>query len=180
MVLALGLSTDAFAASVASGMRHPRLSRGQILGAALSFGVIEALAPLVGCVVGVRIAKMVDAFDHWIVFFVLAFIGLRMIIRSMDAGRETDSLIASPGPLAVIALAVATAADGASVGLTLAFFGKDTAMTLAVIGLVTFAMAFIGMNLGRAVGQCYARRLGMIGGAGFILVGAQILVTNWA
>src|SRR3546814_11160680 len=66
LILALAMSTDAFAAAVSKGvaLRKPRFSEAVRTG--LIFGVIEALTPIVGWALGSIAAEFVAEWDHWI------------------------------------------------------------------------------------------------------------------
>jgi putative Mn2+ efflux pump MntP len=105
LILAFSLSTDAFAASVAKGARFPNMSFGRIAAIAFSFGALEACAPLVGYLLGMQFAGTIEAFDHWIAFTILGFLGGRMIWISFEEDAE-DSDATIPTVAAVFATAL--------------------------------------------------------------------------
>lgn len=177
-ILAFSLSTDAFAASVANGARAPRMSLARTLGIAASFGLFEALAPLIGYLLGRHFAGMIESVDHWIAFTILAFLGLRMIwvsfkIEASPIGKAVPLSLA-----AILATAMGTSVDATAVGVTLALVETDIALTLLAIGLVTFAMTWIGLRLGREIGRRAGAWAERLGGLGLIAIGSHILVSH--
>ena len=79
-LLAVSLSMDAFAVSVCGGLKiegRERFRGGLIFGA--WFGVFQALMPFVGYELGSHFARVAEAYSHWIIFVILAYIGWNMI-----------------------------------------------------------------------------------------------------
>lgn len=177
MVLALSLSTDAFAASVAKGAKFPNMKLPRIAGIALSFGLLEALAPLIGYLLGKQFAGLIEDFDHWIAFGILGLLGARMIWKSFHAEEEENGS-AAPTAMAVLATALGTSVDATAVGVTLALFSSNIPLTLFVIGLVTFLMTLAGLRLGGVIGARTGQWAELIGGVGLIGIGANILFTH--
>ncbi len=179
VLLAFSLSTDAFAASVAKGARFPNMPLGKTALIAASFGLLEALAPLVGYLLGLQFAGVIEGYDHWIAFTILGFLGARMIWASFD-GERADELAAAPSVAAVFATALGTSVDATAVGVTLALFSNNIPLTLLTIGVVTFAMTLIGLRLGGIVGDRTGKWAELLGGLGLIGLGANILATHLA
>lgn len=177
IVLAFSLSTDAFAAAVAKGARFPGLPLRQTALIALSFGALEALAPLIGYVLGLQFAGVIEDYDHWIAFGILCFLGVRMIVASFDRECAAD-VAAAPTVAAVFATALGTSVDATAVGITLALFSDNIPLTLATIGFVTFAMTLIGLRLGGVIGERTGKWAELFGGLGLIAIGARILQTH--
>jgi manganese efflux pump family protein len=179
LLLAFSLSTDAFAAAVAKGARFPALSFQRCALIALSFGALEALAPLIGYVLGLQFAGAIEDYDHWIAFIILGLLGARMIHASFSRDDNEDVAVsAAPTLTAVVATALGTSVDATAVGVTLAFFSDNIPVTLAAIGAVTFAMTLIGLRLGCVIGERTGKWAELLGGLGLIAIGAKILVTH--
>ena len=182
LVIAFSLSADAFAASIAKGARYPHMSLPRTTAVALGFGVFEALAPLIGYLLGKQFAGANEDYDHWVAFAILGALGVRMIWRSFQEETVTATS-AAPSVAAVVATAIGTSVDATAVGVTLALFSTNIPLTLVAIGVVTFAMTLIGLRLGGVIGKgaggrglsAWAERLG---GLGLIAIGANILVTH--
>lgn len=177
LAVALGLSMDALAVSVAGGMlvREERL-RGAVL-VALYFGGFQALMPVLGWAAGRSFHDLVAAWDHWAAFGLLAFVGAHMIAESLRAEpgeRKSFDL----GAAALLTLAVATSLDALAVGLSLAMLRVSVAVPALVIGAVTAAACFAGFLLGERLGRAFERRVGVLGGVILLAIGAKILVEH--
>jgi putative Mn2+ efflux pump MntP len=177
MILAFSLSTDAFAASVAKGARFPGMSLRRIAGIAFGFGALEALAPLVGFLLGKQFAGAIEDYDHWVAFAILGLLGCRMVWKSFHTEAEQASA-AAPTVWAVIATALGTSVDATAVGITLALFSDNIPLTLFAIGFVTFMMTLMGLRLGGVIGSRTGQWAELIGGIGLIAIGANILITH--
>lgn len=177
IVLAFSLSTDAFAASIAKGARFPSLPVSRVILIALSFGVLEASAPLLGYVLGLQFAGFIEDFDHWIAFGILAALGFRMIWKSFseEATEENGTV---PTVAAVFATALGTSVDATAVGITLALFSDNIPFTLMAIGFVTFVMTLAGLRLGGLIGERIGRWAEFAGGLGLCAIGLNILRTH--
>ena len=175
LVLAVGLSMDAFAVSVCKGLSVPRLriSHGLICGA--YFGAFQALMPLVGWVLGVQFQSLITSVDHWIAFLLLGAIGVNMVRESR---AEEECLDASFTPGAMLPLAVATSIDALAVGVTFAFLRVKILWAVALIGLTTFVTSAAGVKVGAAFGARFRGKAELAGGVILILMGLKILLEH--
>jgi putative Mn2+ efflux pump MntP len=177
LLIGLAMSTDAFAAAIGKGaaMTRPRLP--QALRAGLVFGVIEAITPVIGWLLGTATSRFIDAWDHWIAFGLLAALGLHMIWQGLrlhaDEGRNEADDNGSLLKLAITGLA--TSIDAMAIGVGLAFADVHIAVVAIVIGLCTFVMVTIGVMLGQALGVVIGKRAEIVGGVILIAVGSVIL-----
>jgi putative Mn2+ efflux pump MntP len=80
ILLALGLSMDAFAVSVSNAMCFKGSTRRQTTLTSLSFGVFQGLMPVIGFFAGQLVGKWIGGVDHWIALVLLGFIGGKMRI----------------------------------------------------------------------------------------------------
>ena len=179
-VLALGLSMDAFAVSISNSMCFSGLRRNEAALTSLSFGVFQGLMPVAGYFAGRAFADVVSAFDHWIAFALLGFIGGKMI---WDAVKELRAPEACPVGRAfsyklMVVQAFATSIDALAVGVTFAFLGTDIWTAVAMIGATTFVLSAAGVRIGSAFGEKYASRAELAGGALLIFMGARILLSH--
>lgn len=176
LLLALAMSTDAFAAAIGKGsaLRHPRW--GEALRTGLIFGAIEAVTPLVGWLFGQAAARYVTAWDHWIAFVLLGGLGLRMIRAGLKADEEGDLPRPSRHSFWVLATTgFATSIDAMAVGVGLAFVDVSILPIAAAIGLTTCLMVTAGVMLGRVLGAVAGKRAEIIGGLLLLGIGAAIL-----
>ncbi|MEN3972592.1 manganese efflux pump MntP family protein [Sphingomicrobium sp. XHP0235] len=175
VLLALGLAMDAFAASIARGAGGISRRDGVLL--ALAFGLFQGLMPLIGLLLGDAFAGTIEAFDHWIAFFLLGFIGIQMIREGLDPAEAVEpSRRLTLG--AIVTLAVATSIDAAVAGLTLRFFDPAIGTSLLLIGGVTFVLSIVGFTLGARLGMRIGKRAEMAGGTVLVLLGAKILAEH--
>ena len=176
VAIAFAMSTDAFAAAIAKGAALQRPSWREALRAGVIFGVIEAITPLVGWLIGSAAAKYASAWDHWIAFTLLAGLGARMIwvgFRS-DPG-DVDERPQSHSFWVLALTGLATSIDALTVGVGLAFVDVSIGWVAAAIGLATFTMVTVGVMLGRALGTLVGRRAEIVGGVLLICIGAAIV-----
>lgn len=175
-LLALAMSTDAFAAAVGKGtaLQKPRWSEALRTGAI--FGVIEAITPIVGWALGYAASSYVKSWDHWIAFTLLSLLGVRMIVAALKApGEEEAEKPARHGFWLLAITGIATSIDAMAVGVGLAFLDASILPVAAAIGLATFAMVTIGVMVGRLLGNIAGRWAEAIGGVLLIGIGSAIL-----
>ena len=79
ILLAVGLSMDAFAVSIGNGLSMKKISLKKALPIALSFGLFQALMPLIGYFLGSAFESIIKQWDHYIALVFLGFIGGKMI-----------------------------------------------------------------------------------------------------
>ncbi|MGE8279701.1 MAG: manganese efflux pump MntP family protein [Stenotrophomonas sp.] len=179
LFIGLAMSTDAFAAAVGKGaaMRKPRLP--DALRAGLIFGVIEAITPIIGWLLGRAASQYVQAFDHWIAFGLLGVLGVHMIIAGLKPEEEDVAEDASGSQhksfWSLAATGIATSIDAAAIGVGLAFLDVHIGVVALVIGLCTMTMVTIGIMLGRVLGNLAGKRAEIIGGVILIIIGCTIL-----
>ena len=181
LLLGFAMSTDAFAAAIGKGaaMTRPRLSQAMRAGAI--FGVIEAITPVLGWLLGKGAARYIEAWDHWAAFALLLVLGLHMIWNGLRPEPDEPVEEASRhGFLGLALTGLSTSIDALAVGVGLAFVDTPIAVVAVVIGLCTFCMVTLGIMLGRVLGGMVGKRAEMIGGAILIGVGAVILYEHLA
>lgn len=177
-LLALAMSTDAFATAIGqgAGLKSPRLS--EALRTGLIFGVIEALTPIAGWILGYAASSYVENWDHWIAFTLLSILGLRMIWNAMKQPNKDQPEQSKPVRHSFIFLAAAafaTSIDAMTVGVSLAFLDAQILPIALAIGAATFAMVTIGIMLGRLLGVLAGRWAEAAGGVVLVAIGSFIL-----
>ena len=175
LVIAVGLSMDAFAVSVCKGLSVQKVKPKHYLIVAAYFGGFQALMPLLGYLLGVRFEAMVANVDHWIAFVLLGLIGANMV-RESRAGEEKldDSFTVST----MLILAVATSIDALAIGVTFAFLGVNIVEAIILIGITTGIISGVGLKIGNVFGSRYKSKAEMAGGLVLILMGIKILVQH--
>ncbi len=177
LLLAVGLSMDAFAVSICKGLSMKRASvKAQML-CGVWFGGFQALMPLVGYFLGTLFAEAIEAFDHWVAFGLLVIIGINMIREVFSEEQEhTDADLSFQ---TMLVMAVATSIDALAVGISLAMAGDVHIWTaVALIGVTTFLLSAAGVKIGNAFGSRFEKKAQMAGGVILILLGVKILLEH--
>jgi putative Mn2+ efflux pump MntP len=175
--LAFAMSTDAFAVAIGKGAALQRPQLKEALRTGLIFGVIEGITPLIGWALGQAAAPFLEAWDHWIAFALLGFLGLRMLREGWlgdDAADEDDKPTSHSFWLLALT-GFATSIDAMAVGVGLAFMDANILGTAGAIGFCTFMMVTLGVMLGRALGKVVGKRAELAGGVVLIAIGSTIL-----
>jgi putative Mn2+ efflux pump MntP len=147
---------------------------------ASAFGVAQGVAPLLGYGLGAAFAGVLAAYDHWVAFAILAVLGAKMIKEGLTDGPE-DIVPRTPDTgLALLAIAFATSIDAAAAGIALPALGIHFVIACFVIMCVTFAVCYLGVFLGRALGAKLGGAAEVLGGLALIGIGAKVLVDHGA
>ena len=182
ILLALGMSVDAFAAALARGAGSLHYTWRQTVKTALIFGIVETITPLIGWLVGSMAQKFIAAYDHWLAFGLLLALGLKMIWGALhdddDEAAAADKNRTDTTLTLTIITAIATSIDSMVVGVGLAFLDANIWLTALAIGTSTTIMAAIGLRLGRLLGQKIGSRAEMAGGVVLIGIGTFILLEH--
>ena len=176
LVIAFALAMDAFAVSLAASASGRARGARSTFRLSFHFGLFQGLMPLLGWLMGVELAIWVSAWDHWVAFGLLAFVGARMIRAGRRAGT-TFSTDPSRG-LTLVVLAVATSIDAFAVGLSLAMLGLRIVLPCVTIGVVTAALSLLGIRLGSVLSDRWGARMEIVGGVILLLVGIRILLAH--
>ena len=182
ILLALGMSVDAFAAALARGAGSLHYTWRQTVKTALIFGIVETITPLIGWLVGSMTQKFIAEYDHWLAFGLLLALGLKMIWGALhyddDEAAAADKNRTDTTLLLTVITAIATSIDSMVVGVGLAFLDANIWLTALAIGTSTTIMAAVGLRLGRLLGQKIGSRAEMAGGVVLIGIGTFILLEH--
>ncbi len=180
LLIALGLSMDAFAVALASGATMKRLHLPRALKMGLFFGGFQAVMPVLGWAAGLSMKNFISGWDHWLAFGLLLAVGGKMIYEAFEIkGEEECSDKTCPfdtGTLTILALA--TSIDALAVGLTFSLLQVSIAGPVLVIGLVTFLMSVAGVKIGSAGGHFFEHKMEAAGGFILIGIGLKILLDH--
>ncbi len=175
LLIAVGLSMDAFAVSVCKGLSVKELRPGHALLAGLYFGGFQFLMPLLGWLLGSRFENLISSVDHWIAFLLLCAIGGNMI---KEAFGKAEQLSDDFGFKTMLLLAVATSIDALAVGISFAVLSVRILPAAALIGVTTFCLSAAGIYIGRSFGLRYKSKAELAGGVILILIGLKILLEH--
>ena len=176
LLIAIGLSMDAFSVSICKGLTTKKFSWRMALVCGLWFGFFQVLMPIIGYFLGAQFQEIIEAYDHWIAFGLLFLIGANMI-REAVWGKE-ESQDGSLGFKTMLLLAIATSIDALAVGVSFACIRVKLWSSVIVIGLTTFAFSVLGVKIGNVFGSKYEKSAEIIGGIMLILIGLKILLEH--
>lgn len=176
LAVALGLSMDNFAVTIASGCGCGKsVRRKHAFWISLSFALAHVLMFGAGWLGGRELGRFIDRFDHWIAFFVLAFIGAKMIKEAFSKKEEPDwcRVISAR---TVLALAVATSLDALLVGIALSLSSAPFWLTMWFLAGCVFATSYTGFYLGVYLGARFGAAMEALGGLALIAAGSKVLL----
>lgn len=175
LVIAVGLSMDAFAVSICKGLSVQRLEPRHMLLAGVWFGGSQAAMPLIGYLLGSGFQDLIERVDHWIAFALLAVIGANMVRESRG---EAEALDDSFSAKAMFPLAIADSIDALAVGVSFAFLEVRILPAVALIGITTFLLSAAGVRIGNRFGAKYKGKAELAGGVILISMGVLILLEH--
>ena len=178
LLIAVGLSMDAFSVSVCKGLTTRKFSLRMALTCGLWFGFFQALMPVVGYFLGEQFEGFVDAYAHWIAFGLLILIGANMIREAVWGEKEEDESSNSLDFKTMLLLAVATSLDALAVGVSFACIQVNIWLAVIIIGVTTFIFSVLGVKIGNVFGSKYEKSAGIFGGIILILIGLKILLEH--
>ena len=184
LILAVGVSMDAFAVSICKGLAMKKASLKEGLTCGIWFGGFQALMPLVGFFLGTLFAEAIEAIDHWVAFVLLGIIGINMLKEAFEKGECETCGDADLSVKTMFVMAVATSIDALAVGISLAMaglpiFGIDGIFAaVALIGLCTCGFCTAGVKIGNIFGSRFEKKAQLAGGLILILLGTKILLEH--
>lgn len=197
-LIAIGLSMDAFAVAVCSGLAMFKPTVKKLLIVGLYFGFFQAIMPLAGYGLATHFANKIITFDHWIAFALLCFIGGKMIVgsfkkegcadrecpaetcmdRKCPGGERPRIKEASLKPAEMLPLALATSIDALAVGVSFAFLHVNIVPAVFFIGIITLVLSMLGVKIGNIFGVKFKSKAELAGGIILMLMGLKILLEH--
>ena len=175
LVIAIGLSMDAFAVSICKGLSMRKMNWKNAVLAGIYFGGFQSLMPLLGYFLGSRFKDYIVSVDHWIAFILLAIIGASMIKESKESDEEVND---SFDFKTMLVLAIATSIDALAIGVTFAFLSVNIVPAVSFIGVITFTLSVIGIKIGNVFGSKFKSKAELAGGFILIIMGIKILIEH--
>jgi putative Mn2+ efflux pump MntP len=176
-LIALSMAMDAFAVCLGAGTQPRTAGPRPTFRLAFHFGLFQFLMPVVGWFAGTTILRYIAAYDHWVAFGLLAFVGVRMVRSGFSGAGEAHQNDPSRGWTLVL-LSLAVSIDALAVGLSLGLVGVTIWYPAVVIGVVTGLVAWLGLRLGNKLGEKFGQRMEIAGGIILILIGVRILLAH--
>ena len=181
ILLAIGLAMDCFAVSVTSGIAADNVKLSQRLRMALLFGLFQGVMPLFGFLLGKGFAEQIQKIDHWLAFFILLFIGGKMIYEDLKPEKESDEEKKPKNFYAwatLLTLALATSIDALATGLVFVPYENMIWIAMLIIGICSFIFSLAGSCFGSYCKGRFRIRAELLGGIILIGIGTKILVEH--
>ena len=177
-LIALGLSADCFAVALSGGISNINHSWPRLLRVSFSFGLFQALMPVLGWLAGRTVVEFIADYDHWVAFILLSVVSGRMLWESFRPERSQRKEVDITRGLLLITLSIATSIDALAVGLSFAFLNVNIALASSTIGAVAFVVTIIGFKLGKKASKLIGKRAEAIGGIILLAIGLRILLSH--
>lgn len=185
LLIAVGLSMDAFAVSVSSGIVLCHVKVRQKLKISGSFGLFQGIMPLMGYTVAQTFADKIQSIDHWIAFLLLAFVGGKMLWEALRGDEELPSGDPTRWQT-LLFMSIATSIDALAIGASLAVMPREGLLALrfgyllccVIIALVTFVICYGGVILGCRCGNLLGKKAEIAGGVILIGMGLKIVIEH--
>ena len=174
--IALGLSADCFAVALSGGISNINHSWPRILRVSFSFGLFQALMPVLGWLAGRTVVEFIADYDHWVAFALLLIVSGRMLWESFRPERSQDKEVDITKGILLITLSIATSIDALAVGLSFAFLEVNITMASLTIGAVAFLVTTIGFVVGKRASQIIGKRAETLGGIILLAIAIRILL----
>ena len=175
--IALGLAMDAFAVSIASGLKLSRITPRHVFRLSFHFGLFQFLMPVIGWCIGSQMAAFIAGFDHWIAFGLLALVGGRMLWEA-GSEKEPETKTDPTRGMLLVALSLATSIDALAVGLSLAMLRVPVLLPSVSIGVITAAVSAAGIVFGARLAGRFGRYAEIFGGVILLVVAVRIVLAH--
>jgi putative Mn2+ efflux pump MntP len=184
-LMGLALSMDALAVSISASICTDSIPRAVSLRAAAFFGFFQFAMPLTGWLLGSTFRQLIQGYDHWIAFGLLAFVGGKMLWEGIrvripaycpDPDEIKDHGIMKIHSLLLLALA--TSIDALAVGLSLCMIGSPILWPSVIIGVTTFVVCLLGIQFGKNLKRLFGDWADIVGGIVLIGIGTKILIEH--
>lgn len=172
LVLGFVLSLDNFRVSIALGTVPFGLKRA--VQVALTFGLMDAIMPLVGLLIGHQIGESVGDVADVGGATALGGYGLYLVISALR-NPEPDKL---DHPWALFGIPLTLSLDNLFAGASLGVLGLSPWFSAAVFGVMTAALSLVGLQLGRAAARLIRIRSDLLSGVTLII--AAVALPLWS
>lgn len=176
LLISVSLSMDNMAVAAASSCGSKNYPLKVSIKVALSFCLTGIICMLIGWFGGTYLEKYISAWDHWVSFFILIYIGGKMFLnffKTEEVNTCTYNLLKTK---TLIMLALATNIDVFAIGLTLAFYQTSLPLVLAVLSICIVIFTMLGFFMGKKMGAIFGKKAELIGGVILMIIAIKILI----
>ncbi|MFH1179203.1 MAG: manganese efflux pump MntP family protein [Candidatus Bathyarchaeota archaeon] len=178
VLLSMGLAMDAFSVALVAGFGLGKVKLSDSLKVSSTFGAAHVVMPVLGWFLGSTVLSLIQRWDHWLAFILLAFVGGKMLREGLD--KETNEINASDllGFTTLLMFTVAVSIDALAVGLSFSLQELSIWIPSLYMGAGTLIFTFIGLNIGNKTGKQFGKKAQIAGGLVLILIGLRIVITH--
>ena len=180
LLLAVGVSMDAFAVSICKGLAMQKADARGMCFVGGWFGGFQALMPAIGFFLGTLFATAIESVDHWVAFGLLGIIGINMLRDAFEKDCDCcENVEADLSAKTMFVMAIATSIDALAVGISLAMAGGVNILAaVTFIGLTTFSFSAMGVKIGSIFGARFEKKAQLAGGLILIALGTKVLLEH--
>ena len=178
MLLSIGLAMDAFSVALVAGFGMGRVKLADSLKISGVFGLAHVVMPTLGWFLGSTLLELIQKWDHWLAFALLAFVGGKMLREGLNEANEDIDAGELFGIVSLLMFTVAVSIDALAVGLSFSIQGLSVFIPSLYMGLGTLIFTFIGLNIGNRTGQRFGNKAQVFGGIVLILIGLRIVLVH--
>ena len=177
LAVALSLSMDNLAASLAAGCSsHRRVSHAEAAAVSGIFALAHVVMFSLGWFGGQQLGKVIHAFDHWLAFGMLGWVGGKMLVETYKNTHPQAAVALTYKRISW--LAIATSLDALGVGIALFFASAPFVFTVGTLAGCVFATSLVGFWAGGILGRRMGRWMEAFGGIVLIGLGVKILLSG--
>ena len=177
IILSIGLAMDATAVSMTNGMNDTQIKIKKIVLIGLTFGIFQAIMPLIGYLFGTLFVEFVEQIDHWIALALLGFLGFQMLREGLSK-KDDEEKVKELGIKMLFIQGVATSIDALAVGISFASLGVNIVYAVLSIGVITTMLSIIGVLIGKKFGDLLNNKASILGGIILISIGIKIFIEH--
>jgi len=174
LLIAIGLAMDSVTVSISCALILYKFNRSNALRIAFFMGFFQGLMPVIGWLLGSTFKNYIEAFDHWIAFGILLFLGGRMIYQHITSNEEYKCFDPTSYKT-LFGLAIATSIDAMAVGITFSLIKISLITSAIVIALVSFILSYLAIYYASKFKQKITFPFELLGGIILIVIGTKIL-----
>ncbi len=178
LLIAIALSADCFAVALSGGSSNKSHSWLQVFRISLSFGLFQALMPVLGWLAGRTVVDLIADYDHWIAFVLLVIVSGKMFWEVFHSERSKEKETDITKGFVLLTLSIATSIDALAVGLSFAFLNVNIALASLTIGIVAFVVTTTGFILGKKVSKLIGKRAKAFGALILLAIAVRILLSH--
>lgn len=178
LLLAISVSADAFAVSISAGITEKKISQKQAISLAFTFGLFQAIMPIIGFYLTSLFEKSILHYDHWLAFFLLGYIWWNMIYQWWKWWEENIIEKNIFHFYSLIVLGIATSIDALAIGISLTATTPSIFFPAIVIWIFTFALSYIWVEFWKKLGKKVWSHSEIIGWLILLGIGTNILIQH--